>query len=161
MAPDYLSLWSVDWFKCHVVARPLVTLGVRACGQIDQFIRRVDAVVYRHLDFRVALLNQESRRFSGLRSAIRALRLPIHLEQIPPDFRPLALARLFSLGLLSRPFLLAQFDYSSCHSVLLICTIAPYTSPAVIFRGDNFLDQIDNATAHLHVGNPNESIGQR
>jgi hypothetical protein len=30
--------------------------------------------------------------------------------------------------------------------------IAPYSSPAIIFRADNFLDQIDNATAQLHVG---------
>jgi transposase len=42
----------------------------------------------------------------------------------------------------------------------IVAAQGPITSPAVIFRADNFLDQIDNATAHLHVGNPHESIGQ-
>jgi len=37
-----------------------------------------------------------------------------------------ALGRQFSLGLLSRLSLFAQFDYSWCHSALLISAIAPY-----------------------------------
>src|SRR5437763_16094797 len=83
----------------NIRARSLKVLGLarRALDPsyelTDHSIDTRDPVVDRHLQSGKALLDGRPGFLGLVQRLIRPLRLPVHLEQVPPDLRPLALRK--------------------------------------------------------------------
>jgi hypothetical protein len=94
-----LASWLVTWRDGHPLiadaASPPQLRAWRGRGFHDR-VGIFDGVVHRHLNDRMTRLDRQSRRLSGIRCCVGALGLPVNLEQVPAQLRPLTLSEGFS-----------------------------------------------------------------